>query len=328
MLSAAADEYERVAGCLHCAEGLDGVTGSERYWLFSAVDSVAARVRAVTAEHRAMAAALTHRANVAASDQVSPIFAGLAVAASGLAPATVSFDRDGDGVHDTVAVDQDGDGYFETFVLDRQQDGVYDMILVTDAGGNLVGAGFDDDQDAHMESFVGARPGGGVWASDPNRDGAYELSVIGGARPGLAPAPAASGGGYLIGGSNGGWWSEPTVGGTGSGGYLIGGSNGGWWSEPPVVSTVSGSNIVGGPNAWRGPGPGEAWTAGALAGYPGSRGFTGFDGGFDNSVFDNPGVRQPELGAADTYDWTKDPKLDTNGNGVGNAFDPDMFGRG
>ena len=40
---------------------------------------------------------------------------------------------------------------------------------------------------------------------------------------------------------------------------------------------------------------------------------------------ESPGVRQPELGAYDTYDWLRDPKIDTDGDGTSNAFDAAAF---
>jgi hypothetical protein len=134
VLAAAADEYDRTAAALQAGDGLGGVTGSQRYWLFSAVESVAARVRAVAAQHRETAADLLRRCECVADD-VSPAYAGIAVAG-----APIALDRNGDGINDTFAVDGDGDGFFESFVLDTEQDGIYDTVLISDLSGTLQAA--------------------------------------------------------------------------------------------------------------------------------------------------------------------------------------------
>jgi hypothetical protein len=140
VLAAAAEEYDRTATSLQAGDGLSGVTGPQRHWLFATVEEVAARIHTVAAQHRATAADLMRRCESAA-DNVSPAYAGIAVAG-----APIALDRNNDGVVDTFAMDSDGDGFFESFVLDTEQDGIYDTVLISDLHGTLQAA------------YVGARP--------------------------------------------------------------------------------------------------------------------------------------------------------------------------
>jgi hypothetical protein len=330
VLMAAADEYDRSAAALASGESLGGVTGPQRAWLLSAVQSVASRVRVVAARHREMAAELTRRA-CCAVDSASPVYAGIAVAGT-----QIAFDRDGDGINDTVAVDQDGDGFFEAFALDTQQDGIYDMVMIGDRSGNLLGAGFDSDQDGHLESFIGMQPSGAVWGSDPDRDGSYLFT------------PLVSGGASIVGGGFGTpsaaagtteiSWSPgllgPSIVGGGFGTYtttisapdwVLGSSIVGGYFHGDRITTfdsdsiISGAGIIGGASAGA---SGQTWLGG-LMNLPGSPSL--FDLPDTSSMFDtwmdDRGRYQPELGRADTYDWMEDPKLDSDGDGTFNAYD-------
>jgi hypothetical protein len=304
VLAAAADEYDRAAAALQRGDGLAGVTGPQRYWLTSATESVAARLRTVAAQHRETAADLTRRCECASANGISPVYAGLAVAG-----AQIAFDRTGDGINDTIAIDQDGDGFFETFTLDAQQDGVYDTILVTDVTGNLAAAGFDRDQDGHMEEFVGVTTSGPLLGTDADRDGTYAFAPLNPpvttVQPGALLGPSIVGGYSITDGIE-----------SGSSGMAVIGGNA--WSTG-ITSFSLGPSIVGGViHPENGP-------LGGLFGGVGAPGRAGgipdVDGNGITPWFDDPGTRQPELGRYDTYNWMNDPRLDSDKDGIFNNAD-------
>lgn len=337
VLAAAADEYDRAAAALQRGDGLGGVTGPQRYWLTSATESIAGRLRNVAAQHRQTAGDLLRRCECAADNGISPVYAGLAVAG-----AQVALDRNNDGITDALAIDQNGDGFFETFTLDEQQDGVYDTILISDLSGNLAAAGFDRDQDGHMEGFVGVTPNGALLGTDADRDGSYEFAPLN--PPATVTHPGAMLGTAIVGGNS---FSDDihVPSGAFSGPAIIGGHS---WSDG-IQSGSSGSMILGGPSSAtaiisgivggvsfsddiQGPAPDILGTpivggvtrpaTGPLGGLFGlTPSFSDANANLIKPWFDNPGVRQPELGNYDTYNWMDDPRLDTDNDGIMNNRD-------
>jgi hypothetical protein len=107
---------------------------------------------------------------------------------------------------------------------------------------------------------------------------------------------------------------------------------GGFLSTDGIESGSSGAAIIGGPQS------ASAVISGIAGGItPALGGATGavidVDGG-TRAIFDDPGVRQPELGRYDTYHWMDDPRLDTDHDGIMNnrdagvrRYDPPNNGR-
>lgn len=327
VLAAAADEYDRTAAALQRGDGLAGVTGPQRYWLTSATQSVAARLRDVATQHRSSAGDLLRRCECATDNGISPVYAGLAVA-------HVALDRNNDGITDAVAIDLDGDGFFESFGLDEQQDGQYETILISDLSGNLAGAGFDRDQDGYMEELVGVTPNGPLRGTDTDRDGNFEFAPL--APPVTTVQPGAMLGPTIIGGFSSltdgiesGSSGSAIVGGFSLTDGIESGSAGSITLGGPTSATAILSGIVGGVSFSDdivGPAPdilGAPIVGGVI------RPATGPMGGLFglpqpdlvSAYFDNPGVRQPELGSYDTYNWMDDPRLDTDNDGIMNNRD-------